>query len=198
MTSSHRLNISLVLCILLSVLSSCEDSAIPKPRGYFRISLPAHDYSLYSQPQVPFSFEHSKCSYVLTERSPNKDDRWFNIVYPSLNCKIHITYLRLNESQEDMAYEDNHRLLFKHSVAADAIVGKYYDNDERRVHAALFNIKGNAATPAQFSITDSLGQVFRGSLYFFCHPNKDSLAPVVEYLDADINHLIETFSWQDN
>lgn len=190
--------LSVALSALFLALTSCSDPVVPKPRGYFRITLPCHEYAPFEQPGVPFSFEHSRLSKVVADKSPNANDRWFNIVYPSLNCKIHITYLRLNAAQEDMAYEDNHRLLFKHTVAADAIVGKYFDNDEARVHAAIFNIKGNAATPAQFSITDSLGQVFRGSLYFFCHPNKDSLAPVVDYLDADISHLVETFRWQEN
>lgn len=195
-------NLIRVLCVslpaLMPLLSSCSDPVVPKPRGYFRITLPDHDYEPFGQADVPFSFEHSTLSNVVADKTLNKSDRWFNIVYPSLNCKIHITYLRLKADQEDLAYEDNHRLLFKHTVAADAIVGKYFDNDEAQVHAAIFNLKGNAATPAQFSITDSLGQVFRGSLYFFCHPNKDSLAPVVDYLDADICHLVETFRWQDN
>lgn len=197
--SAFRMRI-LGVCILAltSALSSCSDPVVPKPRGYFRITLPQPDYAPFAEKGVPFSFEHSTLSRVKADESPNADDRWYNIDYPSLNCKIHVTYLRLKSDQEDMAYEDNHRLLFKHTVAADAIVGKYYDDEPNHIHAASFSLKGNAATPAQFSITDSLGQVFRGSLYFFCHPNKDSLAPVVQYLDADINHLIETFRWQDD
>lgn len=198
MSTTRKLISALCLFAASLALSSCSDPVVPKPRGYFRIELPSQEYVQFRQPGVPFSFEHSTLSRVVADKAPNPADRWFNIDYPSLNCKIHVTYLRLSEDQEDMAYEDNHRLLFKHTVAADAIVGKYYDDEAKHVHAASFNIKGNAATPAQFSITDSLGQVFRGSLYFFCHPNKDSLAPVVDYIDQDINHLIETFSWQDD
>lgn len=182
---------------LLVLCGSCSDVVVPKPRGYFRITLPDHDYTRFCRTDAPFSFDHSTLSRVVTERKIGSNEEWLNIDYPSLNCKIHVTYLKLSKEQEDMAYEDNHRLLFKHTVAADAIVSQYFDDESKKVHAAIFTLKGNAATPAQFSITDSLGQVFRGSLYFFCHPNKDSLAPVVEYVDADLNRLIESFRWED-
>ncbi len=193
---SHNILVPLVSVVSVLLASGCSDPATPKPRGYFRIVLPEHSYMQYDADGMPFSFEHSTLSRVLVDKNSVGSDEWLNIDYPSLNCKIHVTYLRLQPGQEEMAYEDNHRLLYKHTVAADAIVGNFYDDDERNVHAAMYEVKGNAATPAQFSITDSLGQVFRGSLYFFCHPNKDSLAPVVSYVDEDINHLIESFNWK--
>ena len=198
MISSYSRNILVLavsaVCLLLT--SGCSDSVTPKPRGYFRIVLPEHSYQQYNADGMPFSFEHSSMSRIIVDNNSTGSDEWLNIDYPSLKCKIHVTYLRLTPSQEEMAYEDNHRLLYKHTVAADAIVGRFYDDNDRNIHAAMYEVKGNAATPAQFSITDSLGQVFRGSLYFFCHPNKDSLAPVVTYVDEDINHLIESFNWK--
>ncbi len=193
-----RYNIFLCFILFISAcLYGCSDTATPKPRGYFRIQLPEHSYTTYKDTKSRFSFEHSTLSRVLVGRTEENNEEWLYVDYPTLNCKLHITYFDLKPSQEDMAFEDNHKLVFKHSVAADAIVERYFDNDSSRVHATFYDIKGNAATPAQFAITDSLGQLFRGSLYFFCHPNKDSLDPVVEYVDEDILRLIESFRWMD-
>jgi gliding motility-associated lipoprotein GldD len=61
----------------------------------------------------------------------------------------------------------------------------------------LFDIRGvNVASMYQFYITDSSKHFIRGALYFDHAPNNDSLAPVIEFLKADIDHLIETFTWR--
>lgn len=173
---------------------ACGDVVTPKPRGYFRIELPEHAYTKYSCSD--YTFEHSSLSHVGKAKWRGSEDGWMNISYPTLNCDIHLTYLEdLDEKGEQMAYEDNHEFAYKHTIRADAIGESYFDSPEHRVYATLYDIKGNAASPQQFAITDSAGRMFRGSLYFNCRPNKDSLAPVVGYIREDITHLIETFRW---
>jgi gliding motility-associated lipoprotein GldD len=61
----------------------------------------------------------------------------------------------------------------------------------------LFDIKGDAASPLQFLATDSARHFLRGSLYFYARPNRDSLAPVIDYIKTDVVHLIETLEWRD-
>ncbi|MDR2937387.1 MAG: gliding motility lipoprotein GldD, partial [Prevotellaceae bacterium] len=63
-------------------------------------------------------------------------------------------------------------------------------------HGYIYEIGGNAASNAQFYVTDSTRHFLRGSLYFNTHPNVDSLQPVIEYITEDIYHLIETTKWQ--
>jgi len=36
----------------------------------------------------------------------------------------------------------------------------------------------------------------RGSLYFKARPNKDSLAPAIEFMKRDIIEMINTFQWE--
>ncbi|HBI81253.1 MAG TPA: gliding motility lipoprotein GldD, partial [Bacteroidales bacterium] len=59
-----------------------------------------------------------------------------------------------------------------------------------------YDIKGNSASSIQFYVTDSSEHYLRGALYFRCQPNKDSLAPAIEYFTADVVHLIETLRWK--
>jgi hypothetical protein len=37
----------------------------------------------------------------------------------------------------------------------------------------------------------------RGALYFDCQPNKDSLAPVREFLRLDLVKMVESFNWKE-
>jgi len=48
----------------------------------------------------------------------------------------------------------------------------------------------------QFVITDSTKHFIRGALYFDNVPNKDSIAPVADYIRQDMMQLIESFSWK--
>jgi hypothetical protein len=36
----------------------------------------------------------------------------------------------------------------------------------------------------------------RGALYFDNIPNRDSIAPVLDYIHTDIQHFIENFQWK--
>ena len=69
-------------------------------------------------------------------------------------------------------------------------------NDEEEVYGILYDFKGNAASPVQFFLTDSLHQYFRGSLYFNARPNADSIAPMMTFVREDIVRLIESFKWK--
>jgi gliding motility-associated lipoprotein GldD len=61
----------------------------------------------------------------------------------------------------------------------------------------LFDIRGlGVASTYQFYLTDSIRHFVRGALYFDGPPNNDSLAPVIEFLKLDIDHLLNTFKWR--
>jgi hypothetical protein len=47
-------------------------------------------------------------------------------------------------------------------------------------------------------MTDSTNHFLRGALYFNFSPNNDSLRPVIEHLEADIQQLIESLEWKEN
>ena len=55
---------------------------------------------------------------------------------------------------------------------------------------------GNAASPVQFFISDSIRHFIRGALYFNALPNPDSIAPVSTYVEQDIIRLIESLEWK--
>lgn len=183
--------------IPIITISSCSEVAVPKPRGYFRITLPEHAYNLFDSISFPYQFEHSNQSIISIDNDNNAEPFWINIAYPKFNCKIHVTYKTLYNDNIDEALEDSRRLVYKHVIKADAIGENFYDDANKQVYGTMYLIKGNAATPLQFALTDSTNHLFRGALYFYCRPNKDSLAPVINYIEDDIAHIIETFKWNN-
>ncbi|MCK5170865.1 MAG: gliding motility lipoprotein GldD, partial [Bacteroidales bacterium] len=72
---------------------------------------------------------------------------------------------------------------------------KVFVRPEKDVYGILYEIEGNAASSVQFFLTDSIKHYIRGALYFNVEPNKDSLAPVINFVKEDIKILIESFEW---
>ena len=90
-------------------------------------------------------------------------------------------------------------LVSKHIDKAEAIYDSLIMHPEKNVFGLVYKIEGlGTATPYQFYVTDSTNHYLRGALYFNAHPNNDSLAPVIEFLEKDINHLISTMEWKNN
>lgn len=88
-------------------------------------------------------------------------------------------------------------MVMKHIPKASSIENKQYENHQSQVYGLTYSILGvAAASPFQFYLTDSVDHFVRGALYFSTVPNNDSLAPVINFLKEDINHMIETFEWK--
>jgi gliding motility-associated lipoprotein GldD len=188
---------------VLCILAGCRESAVPKPKGYFRIDLPAREYtsfsdSIFQNVNLPLSFEYPVYGKISPEVDVNSEPGWFNIEFPPYKAKIYLTYKEINNDIEELM-EQSYRMNVKnHIIKADAINEQVISNPDRRVYGILYNLKGNTATAVQFYVTDSIKHFFRGSLYFAAEPNSDSLAPVIEFFREDIIHLIETLKWEES
>ena len=178
----------------LLILSGCKKKYTPKPRGYFRIDLPEKKYqkldSIY-----PYKFEYPIYTIIKNDNSSLSEEYWINIEYPKLNGKIHVSYKTINNNINQIL-EDTRTLAYKHSIKADAIHEKMFIKPEKKVYGILYEIEGNAASSMQFFLTDSIKHYLRGALYFNVEPNKDSLAPILDFVKEDIIVLIESFEWK--
>ena len=88
-------------------------------------------------------------------------------------------------------------MAFKHISKASSIENRVIINPEAKVFGLIYEIKGmGAASPYQFFVTDSSSHFLRGALYFNMIPNNDSLAPVIDFLKEDIEHLLLSLKWK--
>jgi gliding motility-associated lipoprotein GldD len=184
---------SVILIFVSLFCGACKDNVTPKPRGYFRIDLPEKNYTQLKG-NYPYSFKYATCAKIALSNSKNSNKFWINIEYPQIKGKIHLSYLPI-ENNFDLIVEDTRKLAYKHSIKADAINERLYENSEKHVYGILYEIEGNAASSVQFFLTDSTKNYLRGALYFNAEPNKDSLAPVINFVKEDIRILIESFEW---
>lgn len=180
-----------VYILIIAVLISCSgEDFLPKPKAFLRLSYePAHYEAITSN--CPYTFEISNRAEVTF-----KDRCWANITYPKLKASIDITY-RPVENNINTLLQEAEKLTYNHAVKADGISGKPYENIENQKYGALLEVTGNAASPIQFHLTDSVRHFITGALYFKVQPNYDSILPAVKYVEKDIKHLMETLRWQD-
>lgn len=179
--------------IVLLLLVSCGHPTSPKPYGYYRITLPEHNYQSFDSASYPYSFLYSNAAIIRPVRYEN-EQYWINIQYPSLNAAIHCSYKPVRGNLR-LLTDDAWEFVFNHAVKASAIPEHAYENLEAHTYGVLCELKGNTASPLQFYMTDSTRHFFRGAVYFNCVPNQDSLEPVIEYMQEDVLNLIETLRW---
>lgn len=188
---------TLIFVIVVFLLSSCENNYQPKPRGFFRIQLPEQSYQDLNLKGFPYNFKISNQSKPVLP-GHNAEKYWINVYYPSFKAQIHLSYKSINDNM-DTLINDVYSMVNKHIPKANAINEQMYVDETNRVFGIAYEIKGSeAASQYQFYMTDSTRHFLRGALYFNFSPNNDSLKPVIEYLESDIQHLIETLRWVDS
>ncbi|MCB0820565.1 MAG: gliding motility lipoprotein GldD [Bacteroidetes bacterium] len=184
----------LSLLVLIALVSCGEEDAIPRPRGYFRIDLPAHQYKQF-ETDCPFSFEIPDYALMTPGAQGAAQPCWLNLVFPAQKATLHLSYRSIEKNLSDLT-EDSRNLAYKHVVKSSGIAESLYEDPENHVYGIMYEINGNAASPLQFHVSDSSSHFLRGSLYFNTSPNSDSLQPVNEFIREDVRHLISTVRWK--
>lgn len=184
----------LVYVFVLGFLWSCGSTSVPRPYGYFRVDMPPHSYRTIDTLGLPYTFDLADNAQLI-KREAKGEKYWIDINYPELNASIYCSYKPVNGNLAELS-EDTRRIVYKHSIKADGITEKVYDHPENNVHGILYDLQGNTASSLQFVLTDSTKNFFRGALYFNNVPNKDSIAPMAEYIREDMIRLIESFEWK--
>jgi len=179
---------------LLLLLASCKQSYTPKPTGYLKVTYPEKAYQVYKDQEF-FQFEIPVYAGVEIDRGARSEEGWINVVIPQLNGTIHMSYKPVN-NQLNALITDSRELVYKHTVKAHGIEETPFIQRDQKRFGMVYDLKGDVASAVQFFITDSTDHFLRGSLYFNCRPNRDSLNPVIDFLREDIIHLIETTQWK--
>ncbi len=186
--TKNRYIITLTFFVLL-LNTGCEEKAVPKPYGYFRIDLPLQKYERVSYNN--FSFQKSEYANL----KQHKKREWFNLEYPYFNANIFFSYQKI-ENNFSFLVNESQKVAYKHQKRADAIYEKTYNNKQKQVYATVYELQGDVASTFQFVLTDSVKNFLRGAVYFETTPNQDSISPVADFLQKDMVYLIETFEWK--
>ena len=194
---------SLFVSVALLLVTACgeETSMLPKPRAFPRVNYPVGEAKSFKLEVCPFTF--SKPSYVIVERDTAYFDEkprnpcWFDLVTPSLNGRVHMSYYPVGSLAEyEELRDDAYELVGKHNVVANYIEEIQISRPASKVSGFAFDIEGDVASPFQFYISDSTNHFLRGSLYVRAKASADSLAPIYDFLREDVMEVLESLEWQ--
>ena len=183
---------------MLIFFGSCvreEKVFFPKPRAYHRIDLPRHSYQNL-QGKYPYTFAFSAYAKVFRDSTRRSED-WINVYYPAFEANINITYKDLGGSMDSLfAYAfSSHKLANKHQVKASAIYEQRFKS-ALGYEAVIIEIEGEVPSQFQFYLTDTIDHFLRAALYFNTATKNDSLAPIIDYIQKDMMHMIHTTEWK--
>ncbi len=184
----------LVVFIGLIALVGCESEYLPKPKGYNRIDLPTVSYQLLPD-SLPYRFEYSSHAELRYDSSWMSEPNWIELYYPGFVAEVHITYKALQSRKMLIELlKDANKLTNKHQIKAYSIDTQVIKTKTGK-RAELSWLKGEVPTPLQFCITDSLHHFLRGAIYFHTATQNDSLAPIIDFLESDVRHMLHTLEW---
>ncbi len=209
----------LLLFACYFLIASCNSSYVSKKRGYFNIELPQHGFQKFDPEDFPYSFEYPVYAQIVKDSTyfdtNPENPYWINIDFPKFHSRIFLSYKCVGckalykVKQPDGNYKDSLGINVFDKMVNDAFTLTNKNNvvsnsiNDSLIHTpngisgVFFKVGGNAATARQFFLSDTSRNFIRGALYFDVAPNADSLKPVLDFLQADMDHLINTFRWKN-
>lgn len=193
--NNTRLYLLLFVAFAAFFLGQCTSDYTPKPRGYFRIDLPEKQYTQLDT-SFPYTFQYPIYTVITPDELSPHEPYWINIDYPQYKGRLHISYKSIHNNLIEYL-EDARTMVVKHIPKASSIDEELILNPQLNLYGLKYKIRGlGAASPYQFFVTDSLRHFLRGALYFNTKPNNDSLAPLIDFIEEDIDHLIQSLRWK--
>lgn len=200
------------LFLLLICLISCEEEQqfYPKKRAFHRIELPRVAYQQLASTYpfetknnkigeaYPYIFEYSKHAQIMPDTSFMAEPFWIEMLYPTLNASVHISYKAINGNRRvfEEYINDALKLATKHGSRASSI-------EEMRSRTAngdgvmFYYLEGDVPTTFQYIVTDTVNHFFRAALYVPNSQKNDSLAPILDYVKEDMLYMLKTFDWKE-
>lgn len=208
-----------VIILVAALITACNSTYTSKKKGYFNIELPEHKYVSYDNPDFPYSFDYPAYAQVIRDStyfdSSPENPYWVNIDFPQFNARIFLSYkiiggkatykIKLADgsykdsigiNQFDKMVNDAFNLTNKNQVMTKSIRDSLFHTGNG-ITGVFFRVGGNAATAKQFFLSDTTKNFLRGALYFDATPNADSLRPVQDFLQVDMDHLLNSFRWKN-
>lgn len=187
-----------IALISIVFIWGCSTEFMPKPKGYNRILLPAHEY-VDLPDSLPYFFQYSRHARILRDSSWIAEPYWIDLYYPEFEASIQVSYKPV-KNDIDLLKEylaTAYKLTSKHQVKAYAIDEAVVETQKGKT-AVVAKLSGEVPSQYQFFTTDSTEHFLRGALYFNTATKNDSLAPVIAWVKEDIFKILNTLEWRED
>lgn len=192
------------------LLASCGDGEVPqpKPKAYLRVDMPTQEYVTMDTVRIsdslrgivfpaPFLFEMNRHAFISQARY-SKRGAAIELCYPQWSGYVELMYKSIAGRDDLRAQIDTAmRMLEYHYQVAAGIDEDLIQIPDNQVYATVWHINGrDVASSCQFIVTDSNSNFLHGEIIIDQTPNNDSLAPMLNYMQTDVEHLIQTLRWK--
>ena len=175
------------------MIFSCNETNLPKQKGFLRIEFKEPYYSIHEEIDTPFNFYYNSNSTDPDQIGNNQ----FLFDYSDLNLSLNLSFYNIKSSQDlEKKSRDFFLILDTHTKKSNGVILEEYDNDNSRIFGKLYEIKGDVASPIQFYLTDSLSNFVSGSVNLKFKSNYDSIYPSIQYVKNDVFVLFESINWK--
>lgn len=183
---------------------SCSEAPTARPDAFMRIGLPSTDNYAPLKESAPFGLDINAEAEVIVKdvlaEEGNEEVRegeyWLDVVYPTVLSTVQFTYKPVDNNLEALV-RDAQQLAYKHTVKASGMREQFFEYKDKKVYGLYYELSGASATTTQFYATDSTQHFLRGVLYHYSAPNADSLAPVTQFMQAEILEMISSLQWNN-
>lgn len=178
-----------ILSVVFSFIFGCKNDVLPKPSSQLSLEYPEAEYVRFEN-KCPFTFDLNSKAII-----KEKTDCNFTIDYPKMKATIYVSYKPVSNNI-NLLLRDAQKLTYEHVIKADDITEQPFINKDNKVYGMFYQVNGNAATNAQFYVTDSTKHFIDCSIYFYAKPNFDSVMPAASYIKKDMRTIMETLRWK--
>lgn len=176
---------------LLLIMACQEKNNQPKPKAFLALNYQPAEYKSFIS-KCPYQFKINKSTSIKMSNQKNCD---LKLIYPDKKASVFISYKSIDDNLKKLLV-DAQKIPTKHQIKADAISVDVYENKKRRIFGNFYKVEGNAASQAQFYVTDSINHFLTASLYFNAVPNYDSVYPASQYIIKDMKTMMESMQWK--
>ncbi|MBC7605608.1 MAG: gliding motility lipoprotein GldD [Burkholderiales bacterium] len=184
-----KTSLSIITTLAVFSVFSCKKELLPKPSSQLRLDYPSAQYAHFEN-DCPFTFDINAAAIIKEKTSCN-----FTIDYPRMKATIYISYKPVQQNINTLL-RDAQKLTYEHVIKADDILEQPFINKDHSVYGMFYEVNGNAATNAQFYVTDSIKHFIDCSVYFYAKPNFDSVMPAASYIKNDMQTIMESLRWK--
>lgn len=184
--------------LLLQALfnSACSRQEMPKPYAYARLEYPSVPHKTFHSTGNSCWYEYPGCFTIYEKPSGKPNVHWVDLRWSDYGVTLYTTYSQTdNPTTIKQQVGNTVQLLQEKIPTLSTINQRLAFSSDSSLTAYLFEVDGPCSIPMEFLITDGKQHLFNAVLQFDKVPDRDSLADILDGLNKDMLHLIESFTF---